>query len=71
MPTAADIAAVEYHPRPAVQPETQDVAVWDAPMLLTRALIGGAAVGLGVAMLTGYAAVQVMTAPARIARSLF
>jgi len=40
-------------------------------MLLSRAIIGGAAVGFGVAMLTGYAAIQLMTAPARIARSLF
>lgn len=42
-----------------------------APLFLTGAAIGGAAIGLGMAMLTAYAAVQVMTAPARIARSLF
>ena len=40
-------------------------------MFLSRAIVAGAAVGLGIAMLTGYAAIQMMTAPARIARSLF
>jgi len=71
MPTAADIAAVEYHPVRHHQQPPQMAAPWEGPMFLSRAIVAGAAVGLGIAMLTGYAAIQMMTAPARIARSLF
>ena len=74
MPTAADIAATTR--KPAVQPARQEPEAklsspWAAPAFIAAAAMGSAALGIGMALLSTYAAVQFMTAPARIVRKLF
>jgi hypothetical protein len=74
MPTAADIAATAPKPVVVLAPEHAGVtspASWTAPAFFARAVVATAAVGLGMAFLSTWAAVQFITVPGRLARRLF
>ena len=56
--------------KPAEEKHADIASPWAAPTFIAGAMIGGATISMGLALLTAYAAIEFVTAPARIARKL-